>query len=69
MQHKLRVNLRPFAEVQTLLWMPALVLLGWLAWRLLVLVVQVILLPLEDLQAASSTGQAQTQKQMQTQTG
>ena len=59
---KLRVNLRPLAEVHTLLWTPVALLLAWLAWRALLLVVQVVMLPLEDLQAAaSSTVQTRSQ--------
>ena len=52
-QHKLRVNLRPLAEVQMLLWMPGLLLLAWLGWRFLVLILQAILLPLDE-QATSA---------------
>ena len=47
-QHKLRLNLRPLAEVQTLLWTPALVLLCWLAWHVLRLIVLVIMLPMDQ---------------------
>ena len=54
-KHHLRVNLRPLAEVQTLLWTPAAMLLLWLSWRLLVLFVRVIMLPLDDLQAAAGS--------------
>lgn len=47
-QHKLRLNLRPLAEVQTLLWTPALALLCWLAWHVLRLIVLVIMLPMDQ---------------------
>ena len=46
-RHKLRVNLRPLAEVQTLLWLPGLLLAAWALWALMSLIVRVILLPLE----------------------
>ena len=53
-RHKLRVNLRPLAEVQTLLWLPAMLLAAWAAWALMSLIVRVMMLPLEDTSQSSA---------------
>ena len=53
-RHKLRVNLRVLAEVQTLLWLPAMLLAAWAAWALMGLIVRVMMLPLEDSKQSSA---------------